>query len=107
MSRLGQLLSLLSLAALACVAPKEVTGGKAPSVRSMLRDEAPVPRLLVNQVGYLPARPKIATVRSDAAAPLDWTLVAAGGQVVARGKTAPFGVDRPSGDAVHLIDFSG
>jgi endoglucanase len=99
-------LILCIAAAGACLTPAEVTGGKAPPVRSMLRDQPPVPRVLVNQLGFLPARPKIATVRSDAQAPLDWTLRDAGGQPVARGKTTPFGADRPSGDAVHVVDFS-
>src|SRR5262245_50620838 len=86
--------SLFLSASAGCVAPAEVTGGQAPPVRSMLRDQPPVPRVLVNQVGYLPARPKIATVRSDAAAPLDWTLLGADGRAVARGKSTPFGPDR-------------
>jgi endoglucanase len=100
---------LLGFLSLACLAPNEVTGGKAPSVRSMMHDQPPVPRVLVNQVGYLPARPKIATVRAtsnDAAAPLEWRLVDGAGKEVARGKTLPFGADRPSGDTVQLVDFS-
>src|SRR5205814_4487578 len=51
-------------------------------------------------------RAKVATVRSDAAAPLEWTLLDGCGTAVARGKTVPFGADRLSGDAVHLADFS-
>jgi endoglucanase len=89
-----------------CLVPKEITGGKSPPVKKMMRDEAPVPGVLVNQLGYLPARPKVATVRTDAVAPLEWSLRGAGGAVVARGKTVPFGLDRPSGDAVHVVDFS-
>src|SRR5262252_10135047 len=89
-----------------CIAPKEITGGRAPNVKTTMREGPPVPRVLVNQLGYLPARPKIATVRSDAPAPLDWALLGPGGGALARGKTTPFGLDRPSGDAVHLVDFS-
>jgi len=96
----------LLLAGAACLVPKELTGGKSPPVRAMMHDQPPVPRVLVNQVGYLPARPKIATVRSDAPAPLDWALLGPGGGALARGKTTPFGLDRPSGDAVHVVDFS-
>ena len=99
-------LILCIAAAGACLTPAEVTGGKAPPVRSMLRDQPPVPRVLVNQVGYLPARPKVATVRNDAGAPLDWRLLDGAGKEVARGKTLPFGADRPSGDTVQLVDFS-
>jgi endoglucanase len=100
------LLAALSLAVAGCLVPKEITGGKAPAVKKTMREGPPVPRVLVNQLGYLPARPKIATVRSDAPTPLDWLLVGPAGAIVARGKTAPFGLDRPSGDAVHVVDFS-
>jgi endoglucanase len=89
-----------------CLKPAEITGGQSPSVKKMMHGEAPVPRVLVDQVGYLPARPKIATVRSDAPAPLDWALLDAAGRPVARGKSTPLGRDAPSGDAVHLVDFS-
>src|SRR5262249_55589350 len=97
---------LAALAAAGCLVPKEITGGKAPSVKKTMHEGPPVPRVLVNQLGYLPARPKIATVRSEAPTPLDWTLLGPGGAPVARGKSAPFGLDRPSGDAVHVVDFS-
>jgi endoglucanase len=90
----------------ACLTPTEITGGQSPSVKKMVREEPPLPRVLVDQVGYLPARPKIATVRSDAPAPLDWTLLDGGGRPVARGRTVPAGRDAASGDAVHVADFS-
>ena len=38
---------------------------------------APVAKVLVNQVGYFPRLPKLATVKSAAAAPLEWRLRAA------------------------------
>jgi hypothetical protein len=106
--RAGRATALLAivLVASACLAPKEHTGGRAPAVKKMLHEQPPVPRVLVNQLGYLPARAKVATVRSDAAGPLEWTLLDGRGDAVARGKTVPFGADRLSGDAVHLADFS-
>jgi endoglucanase len=66
----------------------------------------PRPSVRVNQIGYLPGSSKIATVVSTATAPLAWSLVDAGGQVRASGKTRPFGADRSSGESLHQIDFS-
>lgn len=66
--------------------------------------EAP-PTILVNQVGYFPGLVKIATLRSTQKQSLDWKLMASG-QEVASGKTQPVGLDVPSGEHVHLIDFS-
>jgi endoglucanase len=66
---------------------------------------APVPSVLVNQVGYFPGRAKIATVKSDSRTPLGWTLTA-GASVVASGETTPVGQDTASGNAVHVLDFS-
>jgi endoglucanase len=67
---------------------------------------APVPNVLVNQVGYLPNAAKLATVKTNATAPLDWELLDAAGKSVAKGKTTPFGKDVASGDSVQLVDFS-
>ncbi|HVZ88781.1 MAG TPA: glycoside hydrolase family 9 protein [Polyangia bacterium] len=64
------------------------------------------PKVRVNQVGYLPGLPKVATVVAAGDAPLDWQLVDGAGHVRASGKTRPFGADRASGDHVHQIDFS-
>lgn len=102
--RLGIVAALLATGG--CVFPANPSGGMAPSPRSVARDEPPIPRVLVDQIGYLPRFPKIATVKSDAPAPLDWRLVDAHGAVAAAGKTQVFGPDRASGDRVHLIDFS-
>ncbi|MGC0327904.1 endoglucanase [Streptomyces sp. SAI-170] len=63
------------------------------------------PRVRVNQVGYLPAGPKNATLVTDATARLPWQLKNAGGAVVARGWTVPRGTDASSGQNVHSIDF--
>ncbi len=68
-----------------------------------------IPRVRVNQVGYLPGLPKIATVATVAAAgdaPRTWQLVDAAGKVQASGQTRPFGEDRSSGERVQQIDFS-
>lgn len=62
--------------------------------------------LRVNQLGYLPARGKRATLHSDATAPLPWRLLDASGAIVARGDTRVHGADRASGEHLHVIDFS-
>lgn len=89
-----------------CIAPKDITGGVAPSVRKVMEDRPPVPKILVNQTGYLPKRVKYATVRDEGGTPLDWCVLDGSGAKAACGKTRVFGPDRLSGDAVHLIDFS-
>ncbi|WP_283775773.1 glycoside hydrolase family 9 protein [Rhizomonospora bruguierae] len=63
-------------------------------------------RVRVNQVGYLPAGPKDATVVTEATDPLAWQLKNAAGAVVASGKATPRGVDAASGQNVQTIDFS-
>nr|WP_197973461.1 glycoside hydrolase family 9 protein [Streptomyces gossypiisoli] len=63
------------------------------------------PRVRVNQVAYLPAGPKNATLVTDATEALPWQLRNAGGAVVAQGRTVPRGVDVSSGQNVHSIDF--
>lgn len=63
-------------------------------------------KILVNQVGYFANLAKLATLRSDAKQQLDWKLFDADGHEVAFGKSQPVGLDVPSGDMVHIIDFS-
>jgi endoglucanase len=63
-------------------------------------------RVRLNQLGYLPQVLKRATIASNAPAPLPWRLRNARGQVVAEGRTSVFGVNRASGEAVHIADFS-
>jgi endoglucanase len=65
-----------------------------------------IPKVRVNQVGYLPDLPKIATAVVAGDAPVDWQLVDAAGKVRGSGKTRPFGDDRSSGERVQQIDFS-
>jgi endoglucanase len=75
-------------------------------VRAKGEQEAPVPNVLVNQTGYLPRLPKIATVKSASKTPLKWELHKHGGGVVASGETKVLGKDEASGDEVHIADFS-
>ncbi len=66
-----------------------------------------LPKVRVNQVGYLPGLPKSRHGRDGRATrPLDWQLVDAHGRVRASGKTRPFGDDHSSGERVQQIDFS-
>ncbi|MER6788351.1 glycoside hydrolase family 9 protein [Streptomyces sp. NPDC000658] len=63
------------------------------------------PRVRVNQVAYLPAGPKNATLVTDAAAKLPWQLKNSAGTTVAHGWSVPRGLDASSGQNVHTIDF--
>ena len=63
-------------------------------------------RVRVNQLGYLSSGPKLATLITDAADPLPWTLRSANGAAVTTGSSDPRGEDSSAGDAVHVIDFS-
>ncbi|MDX3645842.1 glycoside hydrolase family 9 protein [Streptomyces sp. MB09-02B] len=63
------------------------------------------PRVRVNQVAYLPAGPKNATLVTDATAKLPWQLKNGSGAVVAHGRSTPRGLDASSGQHVHSIDF--
>ncbi|MFB8774798.1 glycoside hydrolase family 9 protein [Streptomyces broussonetiae] len=63
------------------------------------------PRVRVNQVAYLPAGPKNATLVTDATTRLPWQLKRADGTAAARGWTVPRGTDVSSGQNVHSIDF--
>ncbi len=94
------------LAVSGCIIPVNPSGGRAPSVRQVVHDEPPVPNVLVNQVGYLPAFSKLATAKTSSPVPLDWSLLDAAGSVVVSGKTRVVGFDRASGDNVHVVDFS-
>ncbi|WP_109003712.1 glycoside hydrolase family 9 protein [Streptomyces rishiriensis] len=63
------------------------------------------PRVRVNQVAYLPAGPKNATLVTDAVAKLPWQLKNSAGATVAHGWSVPRGLDASSGQNVHTIDF--
>jgi endoglucanase len=71
-----------------------------------IAEAAPVPKVLVNQLGYFPRLPKLATVKSAAAGPLEWKLRAASGAVVAKGRTTVVGLDAAAGEKVQVADFS-
>ncbi len=60
---------------------------------------------MVNQVGYLPAGPKRATVVTAATTPLMWRLRDAAGRTVTTGLTTERGIDRASGHNVQTIAF--
>ncbi|WP_162793758.1 glycoside hydrolase family 9 protein [Streptomyces paludis] len=63
------------------------------------------PAVKVNQHGYLPNGPKKATVLTNAASALPWTLRRAGGAAVASGMTTPAGHDGSAAARVHTVDF--
>lgn len=60
----------------------------------------------LNQTGYLPEAPKIATIQTDVTSPLAWKLYNNADNVVASGMTRVFGTDAASGQYVHTADFS-
>jgi len=70
------------------------------------RSVGPLPRVRVNQVGYLPNVAKHATYKTASKTPLEWQLVDADGAVVNKGQTKYYGEDPAAGDHVHIIDFS-
>ncbi len=70
------------------------------------RSAGPLPKVRVNQVGYLPDHDKIATWKAQAQQPADWQLVDGAGKTVASGKTRPFGEDKAAGELTQLVDFS-
>ncbi|MGC4088355.1 MAG: glycoside hydrolase family 9 protein [Polyangiaceae bacterium] len=65
-----------------------------------------VPKVAVNQLGYLPRAAKGATAKNASTSPQTWELVDSSGKVVQSGQTKPFGNDAASGEHVHLIDFT-
>ncbi|MGH1346410.1 MAG: glycoside hydrolase family 9 protein [Nannocystales bacterium] len=69
-------------------------------------DHLRAPPIRVNQVGYLPSRPKFATLRDPGQIPVAWALLDAEGVEVATGMTTVFGPDVGSGEHVHWVDFS-
>src|SRR5690606_31247032 len=65
-----------------------------------------LPDVRVNQVGYVPSFPKVATVVTDAKEPLTFKLLGSAGAAVLEGQCTPVGLDPSSGDHVQLVDFS-
>jgi endoglucanase len=65
-----------------------------------------LPRIRVNQVGYLPDFAKAAVVKSTSKEPLAWTLVDGANANVTSGKTVPYGEDKAAGELDHFLDFT-
>jgi endoglucanase len=65
-----------------------------------------LPRVRVNQVGYLPDFAKAAVVKSTSKEPLAWTLVDGANANVTSGKTVPYGEDKAAGELDHFLDFT-
>lgn len=68
--------------------------------------DAQPPGVRINEVGFKPSDAKIAVVQTTAARPIQWRLIDAQGVPAATGQTAPRGMSRQAGEAVHQIDFS-
>lgn len=66
----------------------------------------PTNEIRVNQEGYFYRLNKMATLVSDSTVPVSWSLKNSSGMVVLQGKTIVKGIDKSSGDNVHIIDFS-
>lgn len=84
-----------------CVDDVSLLGGVPPEVY----EPDTGPRVRVNQVAYLPAGPKNATLVTDATTRLPWQLKNAAGKTVAHGWTVPRGTDVSSAQNVHTVDF--
>jgi endoglucanase len=74
--------------------------------RARRAEALPVANVLVNQLGYLPHRVKIATARIEDEKPVAWRLLDGDGKEQASGMTLALGEDPASGEKVHLVDFS-
>ncbi len=64
-------------------------------------------RILANQVCYFPDRAKRATLLSSSEKPVGFTVKDSSDKTVFEGKSKPFGLDKDSGDEVHILDFTG
>ncbi|WP_246727735.1 glycoside hydrolase family 9 protein [Chelativorans sp. Marseille-P2723] len=100
MGRLLMLVTAMGLTALFIASAWE----NPPSYEAAAADR--LPRVLVNQLGYLPDGPKRATLVTGAQSPLPWRLLDEDGLKVASGLTEPAGADPTAGLNVHVIDFS-
>jgi len=84
-----------------CLDNISLTGGVVPP-----GGQQPISGIQVDQDGYVPGLPERATLVSDSATPVPWTLKNSAGAAVATGQTTPRGADAASGANVHEIDFS-
>ncbi|WP_024871622.1 glycoside hydrolase family 9 protein [Tolumonas lignilytica] len=87
-------------------APTTVCVGDVSLVGPSFHKKSDLATVRVNQVGYLTKAEKRATIASDSKTPLVWHLLNAQGEIVAEGKTKPFGINEASGEFVHIADFS-
>ena len=81
------------------------SGGPKWSLEDVL---ATRPAIRVNQLGYLPAGPKHATLVTDAVDPVDFVVLDQAGVTAYAGRSQPW-PERPeptSGLAIHRLDFS-
>ncbi len=60
----------------------------------------------LNTIGFLPDGPKRALVPDPSNTPLHWRLLDGAGVVRAEGATTVIGDDSPSGEHLHLVDFT-
>lgn len=61
--------------------------------------------ILLNQVGFELNGPKTGILRTTTRRPVPWNVRASTGEIIASGKTVPFGKSEASGDKVHLIEI--
>lgn len=67
---------------------------------------ANLPKIRLNQLGYLPKLRKRAVIRDPSSQPLEFSIVQSDGKSVHTGKTSLVGEDPGSRDHVHTADFS-
>ncbi|TKA34722.1 hypothetical protein B0A54_13322 [Friedmanniomyces endolithicus] len=65
------------------------------------------PAIKINQLGYLPNGPKMATLVTNSTSATAWTLNNAAGDACFNGQTTYQGLDVASNQTVSIIDFSG
>ena len=87
-----------------CISNISLKGPAFGSASASAADDRALVRL--NQTGYLPNRPKLASLPFESASPLPWTLYDAAHSKVLSGTTKLFGADAASGGFIHQVDFS-
>ena len=84
-----------------CLSKVSLTDGEIERGSTSTNDIA----LYVNQLGYLPNGPKVATLVHPSLEPVRWSLKTSSGELLANGNTQPFGFDPSSGFDTHQINF--
>jgi len=69
-------------------------------------NEIKIAPLRVNQNGYFPTANKVAVLQTDSKKAQNWELVDATGEVLEKGKTKLYGLNKASGESLQQIDFS-